>query len=118
MSNLLTSLSRRARSGFTLIEMTIVILIIGILCAIAIPSYLRCRENSEIRVCRSHLRHLQDAKERWAMENRKRSSDVPDIDDLVPAYLKEMPICPTNGHYKLGSVGENPTCDVPGHTMY
>lgn len=108
----------KRRNGFTLIEMAIVLLVISILTAIAIPSYMRCRENSKIRVCRSHLRHLQDAKDRWAIENRKTSSDKPTFDDLIPTYLKGAPVCPNSGTYELGAVGENVTCTTPGHTIY
>ncbi|MEN6371671.1 MAG: prepilin-type N-terminal cleavage/methylation domain-containing protein [Armatimonadota bacterium] len=104
--------------GFTLLEMMIVLLIISTLLMIAIPSYLTVRANSQECLCCTHLRHLQDAKERWAMENKKKNTDTPAFDDLIPAYLKEIPKCPCGGEYKLGSVGENTTCTIPNHKIY
>ncbi|MEN6521300.1 MAG: prepilin-type N-terminal cleavage/methylation domain-containing protein [Armatimonadota bacterium] len=105
-------------SGFTLIEMMIVLLIISVLLMIAIPSYLTVRRSSQERLCCTHLRHLQDAKERWAMENKKENTDTPTSDELIPDYIKETPKCPCGGEYELGSVGENAACTIPNHKIY
>ncbi|MBI2844719.1 MAG: prepilin-type N-terminal cleavage/methylation domain-containing protein [Armatimonadetes bacterium] len=118
MCRLLRLTKPENKLGFTLIEMTIVVLIIGILAMIALPAYMNVRENSRARVCRSHLRHLQDAKERWALDNRKIASDEATLDDLIPNYLKETPLCPSSGTYDLKTVGEDVTCSISGHTMY
>jgi prepilin-type N-terminal cleavage/methylation domain-containing protein len=109
---------KRSNTGFTLIEMTIVLLIIGILMGIAIPSYLTAREKSRASVCRGQLRQIQDAKERWAIDKRKGSEDIPTPDDLAPNYLKDIPLCPAGGTYTFGKVGDNPTCSEPGHSLY
>lgn len=118
MIPLSTSCKRCKRFGFTLIEMMIVILIISVLLGIALPAYFNVRENSRAKVCRSHLRHLQDAKERWALENHYDNSATATMDDLMPTYLKTEPICPSSGTYQLGSVGDNPVCSEAGHTIY
>ena len=61
----------RRQNGFTLVEMMIVVLIIAMLLAIAIPNFLRARELSRSRACQGNLRILATAKEQWAMDNKK-----------------------------------------------
>ena len=117
MNSLSTILRRRGRFGFTLIELSIVVLIVGILAAMALPAYMRIRESSKAKVCRTHLRHIQDAKERWALDNRKSNTDEPTMEQLIPNYLKETPECPCSGEYDIGAVGDNPTCSYEGHTL-
>ena len=63
--------ARDHRSGFTFIELIIVITIIGLLVAIAVPSYIRVRDNSRLSVIYSNLRTIEHAKSEWALENRK-----------------------------------------------
>lgn len=108
----------RCLSGFTLIEMMIVVAVIAILMLIAIPNYFTARSHSETTVCIGQLRRIQDAKERWAMENHKVGTDTPTMANLVTAYIKTTPICPAGGAYTVGQVSDSPTCDVPGHKLY
>ena len=106
------------RHGFTLVEIMIVVFIIAILATLAILCFARARQTSQATVCISHLRHLQDGKERWAMESRKASDDTPAKDDLYPAYVRNWPSCPAGGAYSLNEVGESVTCSVGGkHVM-
>lgn len=106
----------KRRGGFTLIEIMIVILIIAILLAIAIPNFLKGRERSRGATCRANLRMVVTAKEQWAMDNRKSGSDVPTAEDLVTSYIKGasgvMPECPSNGTYSLGNVNTWPVCSI------
>ena len=106
-----------ARRGFTLIEIMLVILLISILLTIAVPTFLRARETSRVRVCVANLRQLQDAKERWSMENKKAGTDTPSRADLS-TYIKTWPSCPSGGTYDLGTVAGRATCSVGGeHTI-
>ncbi|MFO1501837.1 MAG: type II secretion system protein [Verrucomicrobiota bacterium] len=109
---------RRYRAGFTLVEIMIVVAIIGLLAAIAIPNFSKARSTAQRNACINNLRQIDGAKQMWATENRKTDADVPTEAD-VAAYLKgnAMPICPGNGKYTVKSVGENPTCDAPGHAL-
>jgi prepilin-type N-terminal cleavage/methylation domain-containing protein len=108
-----------SRSGFTLVEIMIVVAIIGLLAAIAIPNFSKARSTAQRNACISNLRQIDGAKQMWATENRKTDSDVPSDSDIA-AYLKGnvMPTCPgTGAKYNIRSIGENPTCDTPGHSI-
>ena len=103
----------RKSKGFTLVEIMIVVLIIGILLAIAVPNFIKARENSRTRTCIANLRQIEAAKEQWAMENKKGSADVPVTGDLTPDYMKAFPGCPSTATaYTIGAVNANPTCGV------
>ena len=106
---------RRNEKGFTLIEIMIVVLIIGILLAIAVPNFIRARETSRAKACVSNLKQIDSAKEQWAMDNKKTALDTPVLaTDLVGAtlYIKSMPVCPSGGTYVEGAVSTSPTCSI------
>jgi prepilin-type N-terminal cleavage/methylation domain-containing protein len=108
-----------ARAGFTLVEIMIVVAIIGLLAAIAIPNFSKARSTAQRNACINNLRQIDNAKQMWATENKKTDSDIPAEADVMP-YLgkgKAMPTCPGNGKYSIRAVSENPTCDAPGHTL-
>jgi prepilin-type N-terminal cleavage/methylation domain-containing protein len=104
----------RAERGFTLVEIMIVVLIIGILLAIAVPNFVRARESSRAKACVSNLKQIDAAKEQWAMDNNKSDGAACAMTDLVPNYIKSTPSCPSGGTYTVGNVGTNPTCSIGG----
>src|SRR5258705_8086959 len=109
-----TALNHRA--GFTLVEIMIVVAIIGMLAAIAIPNYVRARANSQASACINNLRQIDAAVNQWALENKKVSTDVVALDDVKP-YIKlnalsAIPGCPANGTYATTTVSASPTCTL------
>ena len=84
------------KSGFTLVEIMIVVAIIGLLAAIAIPNFVRARESAQLNSIANNLRILEGAKEQWALENKKSTTDAVNMGNLTD-YLKNNTIVPVVG---------------------
>ena len=101
------------KAGFTLVEMMIVVAIIGLLAAIAIPYYVRARADSQQSACINNLRQIDGAINEWALETgQSTGADVGGV-TTVSAYIKlnsnnRVPTCPAGGSYTTATVGANP----------
>ena len=93
--------------GFTLIELMIVMTIIGLLAAIAIPSYLRSVQKAKEAVLKEDLHTMRTAIDSYTVDKEKAPQG---LEDLVQAgYLKTVPIDPITGHNDTWITGQSDT---------
>ena len=105
--------------GFTLLEIMIVVSLIGMLAAIAIPNLVKARSQSQLNACVNNLRQIDDATQQWALEHGANPSSTVAFDDIQP-YLKSSVLCPASSdttfanNYSLSTVSNVPLCRIVG----
>ena len=116
----------RNKKAFTLVEIMIVVAIIGILIAIAVPGFIKARREARKRACQENLQKIDGAKQQWALDTNSAGTAQPTWADLVEAnrtgYINKSPDCPSNGTYTINTVDVVPVCDqsalpYPGHIL-
>ena len=95
----------------------IVVLIIGILLAIAVPQFVTMRTKSQTATCIDNLTEIESAKEIWAQETHQPATATAAQTDLVPGYIKSFPSCPSAGTYTIQPLDTRPTCTVAAHVL-
>ena len=114
MFNKLLRRARKNQKGFTLVELMVVVVIIGILTAIAMPVYNNVTEKAQVSACKANMRIIDGAVMMWQMDQDPPTTNVPDdLDDLAD-YFQSTPVCPVEGAtYTLSATGT--TCSEATH---
>jgi prepilin-type N-terminal cleavage/methylation domain-containing protein len=116
------------KAGFTLVEIMIVVAIIGLLAAIAIPNFVKARSTSQMNACINNLRQIDSAKQQWALEKGKTTTDTPADTDLAAyvgragtvAAFDTSVVCPVDPaktfatSYTINQCGTAPVCKIMG----
>jgi prepilin-type N-terminal cleavage/methylation domain-containing protein len=107
----------KPRAGFTLLEIMIVVAIIAMLAAIAIPAIGNSIDKARRTACVLNQQNIDGAKVRWALDKKQPPTATPADADLFGknSYVEHKPDCPAGGSYALNAVEEKCTCSLPPH---
>jgi prepilin-type N-terminal cleavage/methylation domain-containing protein len=110
------------KAGFTLIEIMIVVAIIGLLAAIAIPNFVHARTTAQQNACINNLRQIDGAKQEWALENKQVATATPTAANLQPYMGRgsngSLPVCPLDSassfatSYTPNNIQTAPVCQI------
>jgi prepilin-type N-terminal cleavage/methylation domain-containing protein len=106
---MLQKLNKNRRGGFTLVEIMIVVAIIALLAAIAVPNFLRARKRSQATALLEDLRMVDSAKDQYAIERNKKGADTVTWSDLKPYLKKGSKLESSDGsQFTLGNIDTAP----------
>lgn len=102
------------RRGFTRVEIVVVLLTMGLLSALAIPSFITAERLSQTNTCINNLRHIASAKRQWATEHkaeRGAAVDENQVKEYIEAGEPKCPLGDGTGDYAYNAVGRDPRCN-------
>lgn len=94
----------------------IIVAIFGLLAAIAIPSFVKARDTSQLNTCINNLRMIDAAKEQAALEHNYKKGDTVSEQEVSQSLKNGFSglVCPKASHYTINPVGQEPECSVHG----
>ena len=111
-------------AGFTLVEIMIVVAVVGLLAAIALPSFAHARSTSQQDICINNLRQIDCAIQQWALENNAGSGTPVTWTDITPYVGRGTSgtlanvFCPADSSrgyassYEISDTSSKPTCQI------
>ena len=115
---------KKLNKGFTIVEIMIVLVIVGILMGLGVPAYLRARTSGQKSACIGNLWQMNEAVKQWTLEkNIVEGISIAGREDEIYEYLRYgEPSCQAGGTYTFGTVGDEPqvTCskeEALGHKL-
>ena len=105
------------KTGFTLVELMIVVAIIALLAAIAIPNFVKARATSQANACINNMRQIDAAANQFALEKGQTTGATINYPGDLTPYIKlnsgaSIPACPAGGSYTCSTVGTPSTCSL------
>ena len=100
-----------------LIVIPVIVAVIGMLTAIAVPSFMRARETSQRHACMANLNMIESAKEMAWSDNQTLQPGHHVPEDMINPFLRggiESCVCPAGGQYTIHPIGQEPECSVHG----
>ena len=112
-------------SGFTLVEILIVVMIVTVLLAIAVPNFIKACAISHAHSCIANLKQIEEAKGQWAMDHPAVAAGIEPAETEMygsNGYLRTTPRCPSGGTYTIGDLSTAPSCSLgasrsPAHAV-
>lgn len=112
------------KAGFTLVEIMIVVAIIGLLAAIAIPNFIKARTQSQANACINNLRQIDGAIQQWALESKQTGTATVTGANITPYMGRgsagQLPFCPSDtaqlfaSSYTVVDASTAPVCIING----